>query len=56
LPNQEQAQCRGVFRFKLEFKINIEEIVGKGVDWIDLDKNRDEFAAVVNTVMNLRLR
>jgi hypothetical protein len=27
---------------------------GDGVDWIDLGQNRDQWRALVNTVMNLR--
>jgi hypothetical protein len=27
-----------------------------GVDWVDLAQNRDQWGALVNTVMNLRVR
>jgi hypothetical protein len=35
--------------------IGIREIVWDVVDWIDLAKDRDQWRALVNTVMNLRV-
>jgi hypothetical protein len=35
-------------------KINLREIGWGGMDWIDLDYNRDQRRALVNTVMNLQ--
>jgi hypothetical protein len=32
----------------------LEEIECGGVDWIDLTQDRDQWRALVNTVMNLR--
>jgi hypothetical protein len=29
--------------------------MGDGMDWFDLDENREEWRALVNTVMNLRV-
>jgi hypothetical protein len=37
-------------------KINLREIGWGGMDWIDLAKDRDQWWALVNTVMNLRVR
>jgi hypothetical protein len=34
-------------------KMNVREIKWKGVDWIHLAEDRDQWLAVVNTVMNL---
>jgi hypothetical protein len=36
-------------------KIDLREIVWDGVDWIDLAQDRDQWRALVNTVMNLQL-
>jgi hypothetical protein len=34
---------------------NIREIGWDGVDWIDVAEDRDQWRALVNTVMNLRV-
>jgi hypothetical protein len=34
-------------------KIDLREIRGDGIDWIDLAQNRDQWRALVNAVMNL---
>jgi hypothetical protein len=36
-------------------KIDVREIVWDGMDWIDLAQDRDQWRALVNTVMNLRV-
>jgi hypothetical protein len=36
-------------------KIVLREIGWDGMDWIDLAQDRDQWRAVVNTVMNLRV-
>jgi hypothetical protein len=36
-------------------KMDLKEIGSDGVDWIDLAQNRDQWRALVNTVMNLRV-
>jgi hypothetical protein len=36
-------------------KINLREIGWDGMDWIDLAPDRDQWRALVNTVMNLRV-
>jgi hypothetical protein len=35
--------------------MNLREIGSYGIDWIDLAQDRDEWRALVNTVMNLRV-
>jgi hypothetical protein len=34
--------------------MDIREIGWDGMDWIDMDENRDQLRALVNTAMNLR--
>jgi hypothetical protein len=36
-------------------KMNLREIGWDGMDWIDLAQDRDQWRALVNTVMNLRV-
>jgi hypothetical protein len=36
-------------------KIDLREIEWDGIDWIDLAQNREQWRALVNTVMNLRV-
>jgi hypothetical protein len=36
-------------------KMDLREIGGVGIDWIDLAQDRDQWRALVNTVMNLRV-
>jgi hypothetical protein len=37
-------------------KMNLGEMGWDGMDWIGLDQDRDLWRALVNTVMNLRVR
>jgi hypothetical protein len=36
-------------------KMDLRDIVRDGMDWIDLARDRDQWRALVNTVMNLRV-
>jgi hypothetical protein len=36
-------------------KIDLKETEWDGMDWIDLDHDRDQWRALVNTVMNLQV-
>jgi hypothetical protein len=36
-------------------KMDLREIGQDGMDWIDLDQDRDQWRALVNMVMNLRV-
>jgi hypothetical protein len=38
-----------------DIKIDLREIGWDGMDWIDLAQDRDQWRALVNTVMNLRV-
>jgi hypothetical protein len=38
-----------------EVKMDLREIGWDGINWIDLAHDRDQWKALVNTVMNLRV-
>jgi hypothetical protein len=38
-----------------DIKVDLREIGWDGMDWIDLVQDRNQWSAVVNTVMNLRV-
>jgi hypothetical protein len=42
-------------RWMDNIKIDLTEIEWDGMDWIDLDEDRDQWRALVKTVMNLRV-
>jgi hypothetical protein len=42
-------------RWEDNIRIDIREIVWEGVDWIHLAQDSDQWRAVVNTVMDLRV-
>jgi hypothetical protein len=46
-----RPRCRWVDNIKIDLR----EIVWDGVDWVDLAQDRDQWRALVNTVMNLRV-
>jgi hypothetical protein len=46
---------RSVRRWMDNTKMNLREIGRDGMDWIDLTQDRDQWRALVNTVMNLRV-
>jgi hypothetical protein len=37
-----------------DIKVDLREIGWSGMDWIDLAQDRDQWSALVNTVMNLQ--
>jgi hypothetical protein len=41
-------------RWAVNIKIDLREIGWNGVEWVDLAQDRDQWRALVNTVMNLR--
>jgi hypothetical protein len=45
----------GIWNVRSMYKIDLREIGWDGMDWIDLAQDRDQWRAVVNTVMNLRV-
>jgi hypothetical protein len=42
-------------RWEDNIKMYLREVGWGGMDWIDLDQDRDRWRALVNTVMNLRV-
>jgi hypothetical protein len=46
-----RPRCRWVDNIKMD----LTEIGWDGVDWIELAQDRDQWRALVNTVMNLRV-
>jgi hypothetical protein len=43
------------FRWVDNIKIDLREIGWDGMDWVDLAQDRDQWRALVDTVMNLRV-
>jgi hypothetical protein len=39
----------------INIKIDLRDIEWDGVDWIDMAQDRDQWRALVNTVLNLRV-
>jgi hypothetical protein len=48
---QGRTRCRWVDNIKM----NLSEIRWDGIDWIDLAQDRNQWRALVNTVMNFRI-
>jgi hypothetical protein len=42
-------------RWMENIKMNLREIGSDGIDWINLAQDRDQWRALLNTVMNLRV-
>jgi hypothetical protein len=42
-------------RWEDNIRMDLREIGWGGMDWIDLAQNRDQWRALVNTVMNFRV-
>jgi hypothetical protein len=54
-PEGKRPLGRPRLRWIDNIKIVLREIGWDGVDWIDLGQDRDQWRALVNTVMNLRV-
>jgi hypothetical protein len=54
-PEAKRPLARPICRWVDNIKIDLREIGWDGVDWIDLAQDMDQWRAVVNTVMNLRV-
>jgi len=42
-------------RWEDNIKMDLQEVGCEGMDWTDLDRDRDSWQALVNAVMNLRV-
>jgi hypothetical protein len=54
-PEGKRPLGRSRHRWKDNIRMDLREIGWCGMDWIDLAQDRDQWRAVVNTVMNLRV-
>jgi hypothetical protein len=54
-PEQKRTLGRPIRRWVCNIKMDFREIGWDGEDWIDLAHDRDQWSALVNTVMNLRV-
>jgi hypothetical protein len=54
-PEGKRSLGRPRRRWVDSIKIDLREIGWDGVDWIDLAQDRDQWSALVNTVLNLRV-
>jgi hypothetical protein len=54
-PEEKRPLGRPRRRWVDNIKMVLKEIEWDGVDWIELAQDRDEWRALVNTVMNLRV-
>jgi hypothetical protein len=54
-PEGKRPLGRSRRRWVHNIEIDLREIGWDGVDWIDLAQDRDQWRAVVSTVMNLRV-
>jgi hypothetical protein len=53
MPEEKRPLGRPRRRWVNNIQMDFREIGWNGMDWIDLDQNRDQWRALVNTVMNL---
>jgi hypothetical protein len=54
-PEGKRSQGRPRCRFVGNVKMDLKEIGWDGMDWIDLAQDSDQWRALVNTVVNLRV-
>jgi hypothetical protein len=54
-PEENRPLGRPKYRWVDNIKMDLREIGWDGMDWIHLAQDRDQWKALVNTVMNLRV-
>jgi hypothetical protein len=54
-PEGKRPLGRPRLRWEENIRMDLREIGWGGMDWIDLAQDRDQWRALVNTVMNLRV-
>jgi hypothetical protein len=54
-PERKRPLGRSRRRWVDNIKIDLREIGRSGINWIDLDQDRDQWRALVNTVINLQV-
>jgi hypothetical protein len=55
-PEGKRPLGRSRHRWEDNIRMDLREIGWSGMDWIDLAQDRDQWRALVNAVMNLRVR
>ena len=55
-PNGKRPLARPRRRWEDNIKMDLQEVGGVGGDWMELPQDRDSWRALVNTVMNFRVR
>ena len=55
-PERKRLLGRPRRRWVENIKMDLREVGGGGGDWMELAQDRDRWRALVNTVMNLRVR
>jgi hypothetical protein len=53
-PDGKRPLARPTHRWEDNIKMDLQEVGGGGMDWIELAQDRDRWRALVNVVMNLR--
>jgi len=54
-PERKRPLGRPRHRWEDNIRMDLQEVVCRGMDWIDLAQDRDRWRALVNAVMTLRV-